>query len=105
MLSLRTFKNLMSKYGEYDMRLKTYSDPRGRKYFSGFITNTDESMFVYVSTESCYNAHCENKMLVRYARNSKDTTGGMNRFVMPQNSAFYINEMFKSPKRRDAELC
>ena len=98
-ITAKKFKEMLLKYGDYNVNVRANTAPNGKRYFSGFITKDDSTIVVYVNTESCYNPHCDNKALVRYARNAKDFTGGSNNSCMDVNLAFTVNQMFKSPVR------
>lgn len=104
MYSKTKLTQTLTKLGTYDIRLSSKTDPSGRKFYSGFIINHNLDIVVYITTESYYNAHCENKFLVRYARNVGDYAGGINHFVLPNNSPFLLHEMLESPKMCNAEL-
>ena len=104
MITVKKFKNMLDKYGTFNYQISANRDQKGRRYFSGFITKSDSNIVVYLNTESCYNPHVENKCLIRYAKCTRDYTGGRNRFVMPLNMAFAINQMFKSPKDYALEM-
>ncbi len=98
-ITARKFKEMLLKYGDYDVNIRTNTNMNGKRYFSGFITKPGTTITVYINTESCYNPHCDNKALFRFARNTKDFTGGTNNYCMDVNLAFAVNQMFKSPVR------
>lgn len=105
MISVNTFKKNLGKYNNsYTIELTHSYTPRRQRYFSGFITNPVNNIMVYITTESCYNAHCENKMLVRYVKSRNDCIGGINHFCLPLNSAYFIDKLLQSPREYLHEL-
>ena len=51
MYSKKKFTETLNKLGNYTVNLRTFQDPRGRKYYSGFITNEELEITVYVTSE------------------------------------------------------
>lgn len=98
MFAKTSFTNTLKKLGCYDIRLCSHTDPRGRRYYSGFIVNPKNNVVVYLNSESFYNNHCENKFLVRFARKVGDYTGGINNFCEPKNSPYFVHKLLTSPK-------
>lgn len=79
LLSTR-LKNLVKKEGctDYEYDLHNIVLNGVKKGCSGFITNPNNHLCVYVNTEhSCYQP-LSNKFMYRYARDTKDFTGGVN---------------------------
>lgn len=104
MITLNTFKKLLAKYGEYELSISQQFNPRGQKFFSGFVRNPDNNLVLYITSESCYNAHCENKMMVRYAEKIGDYSGARNHYIMPNNSGYFISQLLNSPAQAAYEL-
>lgn len=104
MITLAAFAKNLAKYGNYKLEITHSYTPKRQRYFSGFITNPDNGIMVYITTESCLNAHCENKMLIRYVKSNKDYCGGINKFCLPLNSGYFINQLLNSPKAYCVEI-
>lgn len=104
MYSKAKLTQTLAKLGNYEAKLISQTDPRGRKFYSGFITNKEQDITIYLNSESYYNAHCDNKFLVRYAKRIGDYKGGINHFVSPQDSPYLIHQMLKSKKQYEAEI-
>lgn len=105
MYSKKKFTETLNKLGNYTINLRTFQNPRGHKYYSGFITNEELEITVYVTSECFYNPHCDNKFLVRYARKVGDYTGGINHFTKPENMPFMVHTFLQSPKMYSTEFC
>jgi hypothetical protein len=105
MYSKKAFTQTLNKLGDYELNLRSFTDPRGRKYYSGFITNEELGLTVYVTSESFYNPHCDYKFCIRYARRVGDYNGGMNHFVKPENTPFMVHTFLQSPNMFREEFC
>ena len=104
MYAKNKFIKTLQSLGCYDVRLCSNTDPFGRRYYSGFITSNETGLTVYINTESYYNAHCDNKFLLRYAREIGDYRGGVNRYAKPENSPYMVHTLLSSPNLYKKEL-
>ena len=104
MYAKNKFIKTLQLLGCYDVRLCSHTDYLGRRYYSGFITKPDTGLTVYLSAESFYNPHCDNKFLVRYAKEIGDYRGGVNRYTAPENSPFMVHTLLSSPNLYKREL-
>lgn len=93
MITIKTLKKRLAQFNTFETKLATYYDSNRRKYISGFIKSNEHGTCVYVNTASCYNPHCGNRVLVRYAKDYGDYKGGTNRFCLEDNLAWVINDM------------
>lgn len=92
-------KNLF-KFKNYDINLDNININGRRVGCSGFITNPENGLTVYLNTErSCYGP-ISDKNLVRYARSTKDYTGGFNEFVNDDNLLRKVVAMLEKPDLR-----
>lgn len=73
--------------------IKINGDFRGS---SGFITNSDHTIFVYYDTESSCLSSLAGKILVRAAKSDRDYTGGRNEFAEPEKFLDTVNWYFKN---------
>lgn len=71
---------------------------------SGFITNPDNGLIVYVNTEDFVLSNLSNKILVRYALSTKDYSGGLNNFVDTKDYPDEIIKMLSQPERASREV-
>lgn len=85
------------KFKNYEIKLDNISI-NGRKVgCSGFISNPENGLVVYLDTEkSCYSP-LSDRNLVRYARNLKDFKGGYNEFAKDDDLLRKIVTMLEKP--------
>ena len=107
MLSKSKFTDSLNKLGNYKVNLVTHLDPRGRKFYSGFISNPRNGKVVYVTTESYYNAHCENKFMARRVRYLGDYGGGNfpNLYAEPANAPMLVHTLLRIQPKTCEPVC
>lgn len=100
MYSRSMFINSLNKLGNYEVSLVSHRDPQGRKYYSGFIYNSRNDKVAYMTSESYYNAHCQNKFMVRVARHRGDYVGaGINLYADGKNAPMLIHSLIRDGSR------
>ena len=78
---------------KFDMNvIRINGEMRG---WSGFITDPHANIILYVNTEECI----KDKILARYARSTKDFTGGINNFIDANNYVNGILKMLDEPQK------
>ena len=65
---------------------------------TGFITNCENGLIVYINTEKSIYAPLADKSLIRYAQNTRDYTGGVNHFATDKGFYSTVKEMLKARK-------
>ena len=65
---------------------------------TGFITNCENGLIVYINTEKSIYAPLADKNLIRYAQNTRDYTGGVNHFATDKDFYSTVKEMLKAKK-------
>lgn len=97
-------KNRIAKEGNYVVELKNI-DINGRKVgCSGFVSNPENNVVLYIDTEKSFFYPHADKNLIRYALNNKDYTGCYNIFVTDERLISEIVAMLNNPKRYEWEL-
>lgn len=97
-------RNAVLRYGsEFDFELKNILVNGQKRGCSGFITNLQNGVTVFVNTEKSVYQPLSNKVLVRYARDVKDFGGSHshNTYVNYADIAAYINTMLNDKSEYD----
>ena len=75
-------RNAIVRYnpkGNYEFKLLNINRNYNKRGCSGFITNKDNGLIIYVNTERCVGYY--DRMMFRYAKSTKDYVGSINRWV------------------------
>lgn len=95
MLLMTKTKNKFSKFPYLEFNLSNISVNGSKRGCSGFITNTLNGKHVYINTESLIQNFSGNKILIRTAKNTKDYTGGYNKYTTEENLVNAVMNLLK----------